>query len=443
MKKHEENFYKFSDDLYSSLSEGEDLTLSLHLEDTFFARFNQAKVRQTTSVVEGELGLSFVRGKKKIEYNVGYTGDREVDLAAATVALKECQALAPNLMDDPFCPDTINNGTSSENHTATLPSHESSMEKVLTPASSYDLAGIYTSGWVVRANTNSKGQKHWFSTESCSMDYSLYTAKQRAVKGMYATTNWSDEEYQQNISGQLAQLELMDREKKIVPRGKYRVYLSPGAVSEIVGIINWQGLSYSCFKQGRSAFKKMSDENLKLSEKFSLSEDFSLGMTARFNNLGEQAPERLALIDQGVLENYLVSSKASKEYGVESNFANQQESMRSPNMSTGDLKREDILKEIGTGLYLSNLHYLNWSDIRHGRITGMTRFACFWVEDGEIISPIQDMRFDENMYHFFGDGLKRVTDFSEIAPNTSTYGHRSIGGMKTPGVIVDDFSFTL
>ena len=31
-----------------------------------------------------------------------------------------------------------------------------------------------------------------------------------------------------------------------------------------------------------------------------------------------------------------------------------------------------------------NLHYLNWSDNIGGRITGMTRYACFWVENGEI-----------------------------------------------------------
>ena len=29
---------------------------------------------------------------------------------------------------------------------------------------------------------------------------------------------------------------------------------------------------------------------------------------------------------------------------------------------TGLLREQDVLKELGTGLYLSNLHYLNWSD---------------------------------------------------------------------------------
>ena len=53
------------------------------------------------------------------------------------------------------------------------------------------------------------------------------------------------------------------------------------------------------------------------------------------------------------------------------------------------------MKKIDTGLYLGNLHYLNWSDNIGGRITGMTRYACFWVEDGEIVAPIENMRFEK------------------------------------------------
>ena len=43
----------------------------------------------------------------------------------------------------------------------------------------------------------------------------------------------------------------------------------------------------------------------------------------------------------------------------------------------------------------------------------MTRYACFWVEDGEIISPIDDMRFDDTIYNFFGDKLEAVTSKSD------------------------------
>jgi predicted Zn-dependent protease len=43
------------------------------------------------------------------------------------------------------------------------------------------------------------------------------------------------------------------------------------------------------------------------------------------------------------------------------------------------------LKTLGTGVYISDLHYLNYSDRQACRMTGMTRFACLWVEDGELV----------------------------------------------------------
>lgn len=117
--------------------------------------------------------------------------------------------------------------------------------------------------------------------------------------------------------------------------------------------------------------------------------------------------------------------------------------MRSPEVATGNLAEADILKQLDTGLYLSNLHYLNWSDRTGGRITGMTRYACFWVENGEFIAPIENLRFDDSIYDFFGDNLENLTDFCEFIPDTGTYEKRSLGGIFAPGMLVNKFTFTL
>jgi len=77
------------------------------------------------------------------------------------------------------------------------------------------------------------------------------------------------------------------------------------------------------------------------------------------------------------------------------------------------------------------------------RITGMTRFACFWVEDGEIVGPIKDLRFDESLYNCFGSELIDFTAESEVNPNTMTYSKRYIGGNSTPGALINKFNFTL
>ena len=164
---------------------------------------------------------------------------------------------------------------------------------------------------------------------------------------------------------------------------------------------------------------------------------------SRFNSCGELSPIKLDLISSGVLKNTLISSRTALEYNLLSNKAEVGEGLRAPIVETGDLLKKDILKEIDSGIYLSNLHYLNWSDQPNGRITGMTRYASFWVENGEIKAPIDQMRFDDSFYNFFGNNLSKISSSSDVIPDVSTYGGRSLGGVKCPGVIIDDFELTL
>ena len=138
-----------------------------------------------------------------------------------------------------------------------------------------------------------------------------------------------------------------------------------------------------------------------------------------------------------------MSTRTSKEYNKKSNFASDGEHLRSPMLESGGLSEDEILDTLGTGVYLSNLHYLNWSDRIGGRITGMTRYACFWVENGQIISPIENMRFDDTIYNIFGKNLIDLTAKSNLNPNVMSYNRRSPGGTYCPGILLDSFNLTL
>ena len=166
-------------------------------------------------------------------------------------------------------------------------------------------------------------------------------------------------------------------------------------------------------------------------------------MVPRFNGMGEVAPEKLPLIVAGALKNTLVSSRTEKEYNIPTNYASSDEGLRSPIMNSGKINENDVLKNIEKGVYLSNLHYLNWSDRIGGRITGMTRYACFWVEDGEIVAPIENMRFDDTIYNIFGQNLEESTDKLHLVPNVGTYDGRNLGGTYCPGIILSSFALTL
>jgi predicted Zn-dependent protease len=94
-------------------------------------------------------------------------------------------------------------------------------------------------------------------------------------------------------------------------------------------------------------------------------------------------------------------------------------------------------------VYISDLHYLNYSDRQACRMTGMTRFACFWVERGRIVAPIGVMRWDDSLLRMFGPGLVALTQGAELVPDAGTYGERQLRSVTAPGALVEGFRFTL
>jgi predicted Zn-dependent protease len=379
------------------------------------------------------------------------SGNLDQDRKVAQSLLERARQETQILPEDPFLVSMENRGESRRHHAGELLSPESAIENIVSASKGSDFVGLYASGPVVRASRNSKGQSHWFSTESFFMDYSLFTTNQdgenKAVKGVYADSRWNQQKFSQKVQDSLHQLSLTQRKSQVLKPGAYRTFLAPGAVAEICQMLSWNALSFSSLKKGNCAFAKLYDKQKTLSPHFTLKENFALGLSPQFNSMGEMAPEQLPLIQNGELKNMLVSSRAEKEYGVPSNGADAGgwgfEALRSPEIAAGVLPEAEVLSALGTGLYLSNLHYLNWSDISHARFTGMTRYACFWVENGEIVGPIKDLRFDDSLYTILGKELEALTVEQHIDPAISTYFQREIGGKKIPGLLIGQFMFTL
>jgi len=439
-----ENIFNIiSENVFTLLNKEEYLTLSFSSESTQFIRFSQSKIRQTGLVDDATLELELIHNNRTCGESFTLSGDTDADIQSATDILSNLRMEIVQLPEDPYIVLPENNGSSRDIHTGNLLSVESAAD-ALTPAmQSVDLAGIWSSGKIYRGNTNSLGQKHWFSTETFSLDYSLITADEKMVKATFAGSEWNQSDYESFMEKSIKKLEFMKRKAIKVKPGEYRTFIASPGVRDILDMFSWNGLSEASIQQGQSSFGKMRNENSKLSPCFSLNEDFRSGSVPRFNDNGEVAPDVLNLVNGGLLENTLINSRTAKEYNVVSNNAGGGEGVRAPYMAEGELSEADVLKKIGTGLYLGNLHYLNWSDCIGGRITGMTRYACFWVENGEIVAPIENMRFDDSFYNFFGENLEAVSDKVEFNPEVGTYESRSLGGTHCPGVLLSSFSLTL
>ena len=424
------------------------LTIQFQAETSQFIRFNSAKVRQAGIVDDASLEFALVRGDtpgelRKSTLTMTVTGQLAEDQLRMTAALKTLQSEIAQLPIDPYAEIPSDTGKSSLERSGKLLPHADAAQTLLSGINDLDIVGIYAGGNIIRAMANTAGTDHYFETETFSFDYSVFTPEQRAIKGTFAGTAWNSEEFQKEIDRVRNQLPALSQPSRNPEPGTYRTYLAPAAVEALVAMLSWGAIGEASIRQEDSPLVKIRSGEKEFSPHFSLNEDFRSGATPRFGGEGKLPPEYLPLVEKGKLVNALVNKRTEKEYGVRSNGANSAESMRSVSVSPGHLKNEDVLSRLGTGLYLSNLHYLNWSDQRGGMITGMTRYACFWVEDGKIVAPIENLRFDDSIFNLLGTSVEDFTTTSVLLPETGTYESRHPGGAVVPGLLLSSMRFTL
>ncbi len=437
------SFNRLFESLLDKKNKYEEFTLKLHRERSQFTRFNHAKVRQTGIVADAWIELTLMENQRSSYRIFPINGNWEFDWQQAYSSFQELRKELPLLPIDTYLVLPTGDDINREIHSGNLLAEQDVTKTILEAVAELDFTGFYAGGVVSQGYADSCGNKYWFSTDTFTLDYSIVTDSGQAVKGFFAGNNWDHQAYIDKISQAKQQLELLSRPSKKIPRGNYKTYFAPAAVAELLTMLSSGGISEADIQQGNSALAMLASGEKMLSPKFSLRENFQTGLVPRFNQWGEIAPENLSLIEKGVLSNTLINSRSAKEYGKSPNGANGDESLRSPEISTGNLATENILSNLDTGLYVSNLHYLNWSDRPSGRITGMTRYACFWVANGEIIAPIENLRFDDSLYKFWGNNLIDFTDKHEFIPEVGTYENRQLGGSMVPGMLVEDFTYTL
>lgn len=443
-------FERFCDQAFSQLQNHEKLNISLEGEDSLYLRFNKAQLRQNLELLQIRISLHMQSNDRESYTAFNLTSDETLNLSRLAEALIFLRGQIEIQLPDPHLVPIKNNGHSQKLASSLIPSaldsYKNALSDICEISAQVDLVGIFAGGLLYSASFNSLGQKHWFEQPSFLFDYSIYSGEPPnnvvASKSCLSGEQWSATEFSVDFQKTLNLHRLQQNKKIPIAPGKYKAYLAPAAVDEVLGVFRIAGLGYGEMATGRSPFLKLHRQEKKLSNKFSLQENFELGLHCPFNQSGELSDSILPLVHQGKLQQFLTSSRSAAEYQVNSNFAESDEILRSPEILPGNLDEIKIFQELDTGLYLSHLHYVNWSDLESARITGMTRFAALWVENGKVIGPIQDMRFDVSLYSLFGDDLLDLTKTRKTFPNLYLYDSRKLGGSHVPGILVNAFTFT-
>lgn len=436
-------FYQLADFIGTQTRSEETYLAYLSAEESSFVRFNQCLVRQAGSVKQTGLTLSLIAQQRRAESHLTLSGQREDDRGLVLAALDALRRDLADLPEDPYLLFNQIPQSTERIGESGLASDADILDQVVTLGQGKDLVGIYAAGTIYKGFANSLGQRNWHRVDNFNFEWCLYHAADKAVKNSYAGTHWDGGEFARKMAASSEQLAVLKRAPKQLAPGQYRAYLAPSAMNEILGLLSWEAFGIKTQRNKQSPLLKLEDGSAALNASVDLQENSQDGIAPGFQADGFIKSATVPLISRGHHAGALVSPRSAREFALETNGANSAEAPEALEMAAGYMHRDDVLKTLGTGILIGNLHYLNFSDRRACRMTGMTRFATFWVEKGVIQAPLNVMRFDDSAYRVLGENLLALTAERELILDAGTYSERSTGSARLPGGLVKDFALTL
>ncbi|WP_295443577.1 metallopeptidase TldD-related protein [uncultured Thiodictyon sp.] len=434
-------FYGLAARLFEQLTGDEHLFCSLGGESSDFVRLNHNRIRQAGAVRAAALGLNLIDGERQAEASCDLSGDPEADLARARQLLGRLRERIVHVPEDPYLNYCLEASTSERLVGEDPPDARAAVSELISAATGLDLVGIWASGEIAEGLASSIGHRHWHRSRSFNLDFSGYLEADKAVKASYSGLNWESAVLARKLDELRQGLEVMARPARVIAPGSYRAYLAPSAVAELMNMLAWGGFDLKSHRTRQTPLLKLVLGERVFDPRVTIREEQDRGLAAGFTGDGFIKPDRVTLIEAGRFGRCLVDARDAKEYGEPVNAAGG--SPESVGLDPGELPAAEVLARLDTGLWIGNLWYCNWSDPNDCRVTGMTRFGTWWVEQGVIAAPVKVMRFDDSLYYLLGDRLEGLTYERELLMDAGTYEGRSTESALLPGVLVSGIELAL
>ncbi len=436
-----ERFFELADRLNADLGGAEILFCSVSNEQSDFVRLNRNRVRQAGHVQSAALGLTLIDGARQVEGGCDLTGDPVQDEAQGRRLLARLRERLAHVPVDPYLNYSTEPAESMRRCSEPCVDAPAAIAELIEVADGLDLVGIWASGAIAEGLVSSIGHRHWHESSSFNLDWSCYLETDKAVKAAYSGLQWDAATLRSKLDAMRDGLHRMARPAKVLEPGCYRAYLAPSAVQELMDMLSWGGFDLKSHRTHQTPLLRLVRGERAFDPRVGIHEELDRGLAPTFTDEGFTAPPRVDLIEGGRFAACLVDARAGKEYGEPVNAAGG--APGSLGLDAGTIETADVLAQLGTGLWIGNLWYCNWSDPNDCRVTGMTRFGTYWVENGEIVAPVKVMRFDDSLYHLLGDRLEGLTRERELLISPQTYEGRSTDSALLPGLLVSGIELAL
>ena len=231
---------------------------------------------------------------------------------------------------------------------------------------------------------------------------------------------------------------LEGRNAKTIDPGTYTVILEPQAVADLIGGFV-QGFNARTAEEGRSIFsapggktklgEKVYDEKVTI-----YSDPWHAELPGSQSAQGGIPAQRIVLVDKGVLKTLTYNRFWASQKKTEPT-PGPVNTIFETNGPTSTL--EQMIASTDRGIIVSRFWYIRQTDPRTASSTGLTRDGVWWIENGKIVYPLKNFRFNQSMVKMLAPGNVLAVGKPERVGSSE-----GGGGSLLPALKLKEFTFT-
>ncbi len=421
-----------------SFSKADEMTVILNGGREGNIRFARNTVSTSGEVLDLNLVITVAFGKRE-----GTVTVNELDDASIEAAVRRAEELAKLAPENPERMPIIGkqeykpSKTFSDNTAAITPEQRAKAAMdAIEPCRKGGLvaAGFWqdNAGFIARAD--SKGQFAYARTSGVDFTCTVRTEDGRGSG--WVSKNVDDVKNLDTAkSAAIAVTKARDSvDAKALEPGRYTVILEPSAAAGIINFLVF-GMDARAADEGRSFMSKKGGGN-RLGEKF-FDERVNIHSDPWHPDVpvlpwdGQgMAREKIDIVKNGVV-NYLQYSR----YWAEQKKVASRAAPGNLIMAGGKSSLEDMIKSTKKGILVTRTWYLRMVDPQSVLITGLTRDGTFYIENGKIMYPVKNFRFNESP-------VTMLNNIEELGKTERIAGDEAAMIMMIPPMKIRDFNFT-
>jgi PmbA protein len=238
-----------------------------------------------------------------------------------------------------------------------------------------------------------------------AIELSIRAFSEREASGHGVECSSSLKDFKSSRAGSKAgKIAKLAKNPKAGEEGVYDVIYDPLIFGSLLGVWGSMVSAFNILVQ-MSVFvnklgQKVAPENVTLKDSSS-----AYSMANRvFDDEGVPTRENV-FIDNGVLKTYLHNTSTAKLFKTETtaNAGLVEPNAWSIEMDSGDMHKEELFKQVKTGLYLTNTWYTRFQNYAKGDFSTIPRDGIFSIENGEIKKSLKDLRISDNALNLLGN----------------------------------------